>query len=128
VIPLQALVDYCAAKEGASIRFPFGDVPVCFARNGRIFAEIYPGGENYRVTLRCEPAEGEALRGAYPGIVVPGYHVPLRQRKHKITVYLNRGLPDSAVLGMVDASYRTLDAKDPRLGEAASSGEVGGGT
>ena len=76
MINLQELVDYCLSKQNAYIDFPFGDSPVCFKYDGRIFAEIYPGDDNYKITLRCDPVAGEYYRNKYPEIVIPGYHVP----------------------------------------------------
>jgi len=105
---LQELIDYCLGKEGAVIDFPFGDVPVCVKYEGRIFAEIYPNDDNYKITLRCEPEVGERYRNQYPGIVLPGYHVPLRQRRYKNTVLLGGGLPEAVLEEMIDRSYATL--------------------
>lgn len=108
-IPLQELVDYCIGKPDSEISFPFGDVPVCFKHRGKIFIEIYPNADDFKITVRCEPAAGERCRARYPGIVVPGYHVPLRQRMHKITIFLNKGLSKHTVLDLIDRSYDTLE-------------------
>jgi predicted DNA-binding protein (MmcQ/YjbR family) len=124
---LQELVDYCLDKEGAVIDFPFGDIPVCVKFEGRIFAEIYPNESNYKITLRCEPDVGERYRNEYPGIVLPGYHVPLRQRKFKNTVLLDGDLPSSVLKEMIDHSYGTLRAQGAKRGvrEGPAKGERG---
>jgi predicted DNA-binding protein (MmcQ/YjbR family) len=107
-IGLQEIIDYCMKKNGSEIACPFGDIPICFKHNGRIFIEIYPNDGNYKITVRCEPIHGEYYRSTYPGNVIPGYHVPLRQRKYKNTVLLNDGIDKDKVLEMIDHSYETL--------------------
>jgi predicted DNA-binding protein (MmcQ/YjbR family) len=111
---LQDLIDYCLSKKNSVIAFPFGDIPVCVKFNGHIFAEIYPGDSDYKITLRCHPAMGEGYRRKYPGIVLPGYHVPMRQRKYKNTVLLKNGIPESVIRDMIDHSYSTLTEKSGR--------------
>jgi predicted DNA-binding protein (MmcQ/YjbR family) len=107
-IALQELIDYCTAKDNAEICFPFGDVPICFKFNGRIFIEIYPNDSDYKITVRCEPDIGECYREQYKDIVLPGYHVPLRQRKYKNTLLLDKEIEKNVVLEMIDHSYNTL--------------------
>ena len=102
---LQEIIDYCLEKPDTEITFPFGDVPVCMKINGRIFAEIYPHPDNYKVTLRCDPADGEYFRSAYPEIIIPGYHVPLRQRRFKITVLLHNNPDDGLLRELINRSY-----------------------
>jgi len=102
---LQELIDYCLAREGSVVEFPFGDKPVCIKMNGRIVAEIWPDPDDYKITLRCEPGAGELYCEKYPGIVVPGYHVPLRQRRFKNTVWLDRGLAWDDLKEMIDHSF-----------------------
>ena len=102
---LQRLIDYCAAKDGAILCFPFGPSPICFKANGRIFAELFPNRDDYKITLRCDPARGEYYRATYPESIIPGYHVPLRQRKYKNTVLLDRGLDERIVFSLIDESF-----------------------
>ena len=108
MIKLEGLVDYCKNKPEASLEFPFGKIPFCFKFRNRIFAEIYPNDDDYKITLRCEPDMGEYFRQAFPENVVPAYHVPVRQRRHKMTVLLTGGLSEDTVRAMIDHSYGTL--------------------
>ncbi len=113
-IGLQELIDYCSGKPEAGIAFPFGDIPICFKYRERIFIEIYPNSDDYKMTVRCDPAIGEYYRTRYPRIVLPGYHVPLRQRRYKNTVLLDEGMDKETLLGMIDHSYGTLAARDAK--------------
>lgn len=99
----EELKEYCLAKPGAWQDCPFGPFPVCFKVGSRIFLEWYPDDE--KITVRSEPALAEFYRDHYPGFVVPGYHCPDRQRRYKNTVFMNKGMDISLILGMIDHSY-----------------------
>lgn len=105
---LRKLVNYCLSKENSYIDFPFGEIPICIKCDGHIFAEIYPDPDNYKITLRCDPIIGEFYRKKYEGIVIPGYHVPLRQRKFKNTVLLNGEISEKEIKKLIDLSYENL--------------------
>ncbi|HTH13394.1 MAG TPA: MmcQ/YjbR family DNA-binding protein [Spirochaetia bacterium] len=112
---LQRLIDFCATRPGATLEFPFGPTPACYKWGGRIFAEVYPDPEHPKVTLRCEPEFGALVRDRWPDAVVPGYRVPLRQRRFKNTVLLDRGLPEDEVLALVVHAHATVSAVAPKL-------------
>jgi predicted DNA-binding protein (MmcQ/YjbR family) len=110
---LQRLIDRCLAKEGAYLDNPFGEIPICAKWKGHIFAEIYPRPGDYKITLRCEPDEGRLHKERYPAWILPAYHVPLRQRPHKMTILLSNGdtpteIPLRELLKMIDRSYENL--------------------
>ena len=44
-------VHYCLSKPGAYIDFPFGDIPICIKAGKRIFAQLYPKKDDYKITL-----------------------------------------------------------------------------
>ncbi len=106
MLTASQIADYCLKKEGASVEFPFGDIPVCIKAFGMIAAEIYP--EQEKITLRCDPGLAEFLRMEYPGIVIPGYHVPHFQQKFKNTVYYNKGIAGEDVFKMIDHAYEEV--------------------
>jgi predicted DNA-binding protein (MmcQ/YjbR family) len=110
MLTASGIVDYCLKKEGATIEFPFGDNPVCIKAFGLIVAEIYP--EHEKITLRCDPVLAEFLRMEYPGIVVPGYHAPLIQKKFKNTIFFNKGITEEEVLKMIDHAYEEVKKKN----------------
>jgi predicted DNA-binding protein (MmcQ/YjbR family) len=116
MIKLQEIIDYCLSKQDAYIDFPFGDIPICIKYNKNIFAEIYPNNDDYKITLRCIPENGEIYQNKYPKIVIPGYHVPLKQRKHKNTIKLDNDMMDKELYKMIDESYETLRNKKRQNG------------
>jgi predicted DNA-binding protein (MmcQ/YjbR family) len=56
------------------------------------------------ISVKCEPAIGEALRGQYAAIA-PGYHL---NKRHWITITLNRDVPDERVRELVLDSYELV--------------------
>jgi predicted DNA-binding protein (MmcQ/YjbR family) len=107
---------YCLNKKKAYQDLPFGPSPVCFKVCGRIFAEVYSETDDFKMTLRCEPMLADYYRQTYPGVIVPGYHCPERQRLFKNTVYPDLGLTDEFIYMMIDHSYdqavKSLRKKD----------------
>ncbi len=102
MLNFEELQKLCLTKAGAYECHPFGPFPVCYKVGNRIFLEWYP--EDEKITLRCEPMLGEYYKGQYSGIVIPGY--PDRQRRYKITIYINRGLEDAILSDLIDHSYQ----------------------
>ena len=39
---LEDIKKYCLGKHKAYEECPFGDIPICYKLNGKIFAQIYP--------------------------------------------------------------------------------------
>jgi predicted DNA-binding protein (MmcQ/YjbR family) len=95
---------YCLSKPGANESCPFGPFPICYKVGSRIFLEWYP--EDEKITVRNEPMMADYYRQRYPGVVLPGYHCPDRQRRYKITILLGRELEDNIILDMIDQSYQ----------------------
>jgi len=108
MIKLKEIMDYCLSKEDAYIDFPFGDIPICVKYNRHIFAEVYPNSDDYKITLRCNPELGLLYRKKYPEIIIPGYHVPLKQRKYKNTIKLDNNIIEKDIYKLIDESYETL--------------------
>lgn len=98
---------YCRSKWKACEDYPFGDIPICYRLNKKIFAQIYPNPENYKITLKCTMETGQFYRQVYPGVVVRGYHCPPVQQPYWNTIDL-AGLPDNELLNMIDHAYDTV--------------------
>lgn len=101
---------YCRNKHKVTEEFPFGDVPICYKLNGKIFAQLYPYEYDYKITLKCTADAGQFYRMMYPGKVVRGYHCPPVQQPYWNTVYLN-DFPDDELLNMIDMAYDTVFLK-----------------
>ncbi|OPX42523.1 hypothetical protein CLHUN_36480 [Ruminiclostridium hungatei] len=108
------ILNYCLSKTGAYIEFPFGDMPICVKVEKRLFAQMYPSKDDYKITLNCDMATGEIYRNLYPNIVVRGYHCPPIQQPYFNTVYLDGVIPDVELQKMIDHSYSTVVRKLPR--------------
>lgn len=96
---------YCLAKPKAYEDRPFGDIPVCYKVNGKIFAQLYPD----KITLKCTSFSGQMFRQAYPGVVVRGYHCPPVQQPYWNTIFLDR-FPHDQLPMMIDHAYETVVA------------------
>lgn len=98
---------YCLSKHKAYETFPFGEVPICYKLNNKIFAQLYPYERDFKITLKCAPNVGDFYRQLYPNRVVRGYHCPPVQQPYWNTVYLD-DFPDNELLNMIDHAYETV--------------------
>ncbi|HEX3075419.1 MAG TPA: MmcQ/YjbR family DNA-binding protein [Lachnospiraceae bacterium] len=98
------ILQYCMEKQGTYLDYPFGDIPVCVKVCGKIFAELYPNPDNYKITLKCEPMLADFYRQQYEGIVVRGYHCPPVQQPYNNTIYIDL-IDEGVLLNMIDHSY-----------------------
>lgn len=98
---------YCNSKYKATEEYPFGDIPICYKLNNKIFAQIYPFEGDFKITLKCNAETGQFYRMAYPGKVVRGYHCPPVQQPYWNTVYLE-DFPEEELLNMIDHAYDTV--------------------
>lgn len=105
------ILNYCLTKNGAYIDYPFGDIPICVKVEKRLFAQMYPKADDYKITLNCDMMTGEFFRNLYPNVVVRGYHCPPIQQPYFNTVHLNRGVPDEELIKMIDHSYQVVVKK-----------------
>lgn len=98
---------YCLSKHKSCETYPFGDVPICYKLNGKIFAQLYPYDWDYKITLKCTAEAGEFYRSVYSGKVVRGYHCPPVQQPYWNTIYLD-DFSDEELLNMIDLAYETV--------------------
>jgi predicted DNA-binding protein (MmcQ/YjbR family) len=109
----DALRALCLGFAGAYEDFPFGPETSVFKVEGKLFALAALGSSPLRVSLKCEPALAEQLRGSYPDAVVPGYHL---NKRHWNTVLCDGvAVPDAMVRDMVEDSYDLIVAAMPRV-------------
>ena len=74
---LEDIKAYSLKKWKAYEDHPFGDIPICYKLNGKVFAQIYPKQEDFKMTLKCTADAGQFYRQGYPGVVVGGITVRL---------------------------------------------------
>ncbi|MFA9377690.1 MAG: MmcQ/YjbR family DNA-binding protein [Lachnotalea sp.] len=104
---IKNIKEYCLSKRGAEEVYPFGEIPICYKISGKIFAQLYPQQDNYKITLKCEPTLADFYRQQYKGTVVRGYHCPPVQQPYYNTVYIN-DMDENVLLNMIDHSYERV--------------------
>lgn len=115
VVDAAQLREACLAMPGSFEDFPFGpDASVFKVRApggaARMFALSDLGAPKLSVSLKCEPALAEQLRGAHPEIT-GAYHM---NKTHWNGVDCTGTLPDSMLLDMIEDSYDLVVASLPR--------------
>ena len=103
----EIIRQYCLQKHKACETYPFGDVPICYKLNNRIFAQLYPRADDFKITLKCTASMGDFYRQLYPGIIVRGYHCPPVQQPYWNTIYLE-DFPEEELLNLIDLAYDTV--------------------
>ncbi len=98
---------YCMSKHKAEEDYPFGDVPICYRLNGKIFAQLYPYEHDLKITLKCTVESGQMFRMLFPEQVKRGYHCPPVQQPYWNTIQIS-GFPDNVLLDMIDIAYDTV--------------------
>ncbi len=104
---VEEIKKYCLSKPKSYETYPFGEIPICYKLNGKVFAQIYPSEHDYKITLKCTVDAGHFYRDVYPGKVVRGYHCPPVQQPYWNTIYLD-DFPDQELLRMIDLAYDTV--------------------
>jgi len=103
---------YCLSFEGVHEKMPFAKAASEFDRNLLVFyvADKWFCFANIDLfefcNLKCRPERIEALRERYEGIA-PAYHM---NKKHWISVYFDRDVPDRMIEELVSESYAAVVA------------------
>ena len=104
----------CLGFTGAEETYPFGPNTTVFKVHGKIFAIAALDAEPPSISLKCEPALAEQLRGDHEAIT-PGYHL---NKRHWNTVLLDGSVPERMVVEMIEDSYDLVVAKLPKSKQA----------
>lgn len=115
----QTLIDYCLAKKGAYVDYPFGPDVVVIKVEKRIFAQFFVLKGEESVTFNCTAEVGDFYRQVHKGVVVRGYHCPPVQQPFFNTMpVLTSSITDSQFFEMADHSYKTVVNKLPKYVQA----------
>ncbi len=96
--------NYCMDKPCTYESRPFGEYPICYRVAGKIFAQLSPQENWFKITLKTNPNLADFYRQVYPGIVVRGYHCPPVQQPYWNTIDLDKFDLD-ALFPMIDEAY-----------------------
>ena len=98
----RATVHAHAARQLGAVREqPFGPDADVYKVGGKMFAIVSCGDAPGRLTVKVDPAIGEALRAEHAAIT-PGYHT---NKRHWVTVELDGSVPDALVCELVEDSH-----------------------
>jgi predicted DNA-binding protein (MmcQ/YjbR family) len=109
----EQLRSFCVSFNAAVEEFPFPRVPEVsvFKVCGKMFALTTLDARPLTVNLKCDPEAAVRLRGEYPGLIIPGWHM---NKRHWNTVTVDGGLPDQLVQELIEDSYDLVVAGLPR--------------
>ena len=95
---------FCLSLSGACEEFPFRPEVSVFKVGGKMFALSTLADEPLRVSVKCDPALGEQLRGTYSSIT-PGYHL---NKRHWLTITIDGSVPDELIADLVEGSHELV--------------------
>jgi predicted DNA-binding protein (MmcQ/YjbR family) len=101
---------FCLELPGAREEFPFSPGVSVFKVGSKMFALSMLAREPLQVSVKCEPALGEALRADYEA-VEPGWHL---NKRHWLTITVGGDLPDRQVRDLIEDSYDLVKPKRPQ--------------
>ena len=95
---------YLLNKPCTECLFPFGDDVHVFKVKNKMFALIGWRNDLMMLNLKCEPSESLMLQDIFSAIT-PGYHM---DKKHWISIYFDRSVPNGEVLRLIDNSFKLV--------------------
>ncbi len=107
----QELRALCLSFNAVVEEFPFRPEISVFKVGGKLFALTSLDAKPLTVNLKCDPEDAIRLRGEYPALIAPGYHM---NKRHWNTVTVDGGLPERLVRELVEDSYDLVVAGLPR--------------
>lgn len=105
---IESLREYVLGKPSVTEGFPFGDDVIVYKVNGKVFLLLPLDTQPLQFNVKCDPEKAIELREAYPGAVLPGYHM---NKKHWNTIVVDGTLGNKQLLEMIDESYRLVNGK-----------------
>ncbi|MEJ2766083.1 MmcQ/YjbR family DNA-binding protein [Photobacterium sp. MCCC 1A19761] len=103
----QQLTSYLDTLPAAEPGYPFGPEALVYKVKGKMFALVGEHEGTTRVTLKCQPADGELLVSQFDGII-PGHYM---NKRHWITVSLASDVDDAMLSDLVSKSYALVVSK-----------------
>ena len=107
---LKTLKQYLLARPGATEGAAFGPEHLTYKVMAKLFAVVSWDEDPMRISLKCDPAEVEALRRVFPAV----QPAPYFNKKHWDVVILDGTVPEPKFLAMIDESYRLVIKALPR--------------
>ena len=115
---IETFRNYCLSFRGVQEKMPFPHVTdpysrdvLCFYAGEKWFCFVNIALFDF-CCLKCDPEESVALQEEFDGIK-PGWHM---NKRHWISVYFNRDVPDAKIRELVRNSYdiivRSLTKKE----------------
>lgn len=109
---IETFRDYCLSYKGTKDKLPFKKSSseydsnlMTFSVMGKWFCFVNIDAFDF-CDLKCDPDESVELQEKYNGIK-PGYHM---NKKHWISIYFNKDVPDSKIKELVEKSYELVVA------------------
>jgi predicted DNA-binding protein (MmcQ/YjbR family) len=93
--------EYCATLPHSIETFPFDSETLVPKVGGRMYALANIHAVHLSINLKCDPIVALDLRAAFPGIVLPGWHM---NKEHWNTVVAEY-IPDEKLVWMIRHSY-----------------------
>ena len=101
---LTTLKRHLLSRPGATEGAAFGPELLTYKVMAKLFAVVSWDEDPMRISLKCDPAEVEALRKVFPAV----QPAPYFNKKHWNVVILDGTVPEPEFLAMIDESYRLV--------------------
>jgi predicted DNA-binding protein (MmcQ/YjbR family) len=116
---------FCAELPESRETFPFDDETLVIKVKGKMYALTNVNARELKINLKCDPVLALDLRSAYPGRILPGWHM---NHEHWNTVTADGEVPDDKLCWMIRHSYDLVVDKLPKRDSLSlKPGKKGGG-
>ncbi len=101
---LDAIIEYCSAKEGVEETFPFDEDTLVFKVNGKMFLLVSITEQPVQFNVKCDLVRAIELREQYD-CIIPGFHM---SKIHWNTVIVDGSLTKKMLQEQIDHSYELV--------------------